>query len=68
MLRNPGKLNVVSEALLGCFAYEPAGASLLLCAASPNTNYMAKAMLPSRSSKVRSTQNCVQQNLPLSVP
>ena len=61
MLRNPGKLAVILEALLGCFAYESAGASLLLYAASPGSNYTAKAALPPVGSQNGPSQVSLQQ-------
>lgn len=39
LLRSPGKLVVLIDCLLQCFAYETAGASLLLFASSASNTY-----------------------------
>lgn len=44
MLRNPGKLAVICDALVQCFAFEPAGASLLLYAAGRSTYSQAQTV------------------------
>ena len=45
MLRNPGKLAVVSDALLKSFAFDSAGASLLLYVPAPSS-YSPKVSPP----------------------